>query len=137
VIFIPRSTLSLGPNFSQEVSLAPCHCCTAGHLPAGDSQLLPGSTITSGQFLWLSKSPCSWLPAPMPLLPSPDRFHYGIFLRGHLMLRYGLHRFSIRLSLLCICLLRFLARRPFFPIIPHICYPGVHLPFYGLDCISP
>jgi hypothetical protein len=30
------------------------------------SQLLPGTKITSGQFLWLSTSPRSWLPATMP-----------------------------------------------------------------------
>jgi hypothetical protein len=38
-------------NFPEE--------CTAGHFPAGGSQLLPGSTISSGHFLWLSASPCS------------------------------------------------------------------------------
>jgi hypothetical protein len=37
-------------------------------------------------------SPCSWLPTPMPLLPSLDQFHYGIFLKGHLMFPYGLHQ---------------------------------------------
>jgi hypothetical protein len=35
----------------------------------------------------------------MPLLPSLDRFHYAIFLRGHLMLLYGLHHSWIGLSL--------------------------------------
>jgi hypothetical protein len=47
----------------------------------------------------------------LPLLPSIDRFHYGIFLRDHLMLRYGLQYSSIRLSLLCICLRRSLGGR--------------------------
>jgi hypothetical protein len=37
----------------------PCHCCTVGYLPACGSQLPPGSTISSGQFLWLPVSPCS------------------------------------------------------------------------------
>jgi hypothetical protein len=30
-----------------------------GHLPAGGSQLPPGFTVSSGQFLWLPTSPCS------------------------------------------------------------------------------
>jgi hypothetical protein len=57
--FLPRSTISLGPNFPGDVSLVSCHCCTAGHLPAGGSQPPPRSTISSVQFLWLSASPCS------------------------------------------------------------------------------
>jgi hypothetical protein len=58
-LFRRRQTHCAVHNFSEDVSLAPCHCCTAGHFPAGGSQLLPGSTITSGQFRWLSTSPCS------------------------------------------------------------------------------
>jgi hypothetical protein len=30
----------------------------------------PGSTISSVQFLWLHATPCSYMPAPVPLLPS-------------------------------------------------------------------
>jgi hypothetical protein len=37
-----------GSKFPENVSLALCHCCTMGHLPAGSSQLPPGSTISSG-----------------------------------------------------------------------------------------
>jgi hypothetical protein len=55
-----RSPVSLGPNFVAEVSLEPCYYCTAGHLSAGGSQLPSGPTISSGQFLWLSASPCSY-----------------------------------------------------------------------------
>jgi hypothetical protein len=56
-------------------------CCTTGHLPAGGSQLSPGSTISSGQSLWLSASPCNMMPAPVPLLQCPRRFHYSLFRR--------------------------------------------------------
>jgi hypothetical protein len=56
---LASSTNFLGPDFSQEVPFSSCHSCIAGHLPAGGSQLLPRSTISSGQFLWLSISPCS------------------------------------------------------------------------------
>jgi hypothetical protein len=49
VIFIPAVVNVLrGPQFFSKISLAPCHCSTAGHLPASGSQLLPGSTITWG-----------------------------------------------------------------------------------------
>jgi hypothetical protein len=41
--FLPQSTISLGQDFSKDVYLTPCNYCTAGHLPAGGSQLLPGS----------------------------------------------------------------------------------------------
>jgi hypothetical protein len=78
---LPRSTVSVGPRFPEDVPLAPCHCCTAGRLPAGGSQLLPGSTISSGQLLRLSMSPCSLLPAPMPPFPSSDRYYCGFFPR--------------------------------------------------------
>jgi hypothetical protein len=71
--FTPESSNSPGPNFPEDISLVPCHSCTAGHLPAGGSQLPLGSTISSGQFLLLSTSLCSLLPASMPLLPSFDR----------------------------------------------------------------
>jgi hypothetical protein len=49
--------------------------------------------ISSGQLLRLPTSPCSLLPAPMPLFPSSDRYHHGIFPRDHLMLLGGLHHF--------------------------------------------
>jgi hypothetical protein len=29
----------LGRRFPEDNPFAPCHCCTAGHLPAGGSQL--------------------------------------------------------------------------------------------------
>jgi hypothetical protein len=70
--FLPRSTISVGPRFPEDVPLPPCHCCTAGRLPAGDSQLLPGSTISSGQLLQLSMLPCSLLPAPRLLGAMPQ-----------------------------------------------------------------
>jgi hypothetical protein len=57
--FLLRSTISWGPNFSEDVSLASCQCCTAGHLPTGGIQFFPGSTISSGQFRWLPVAPCS------------------------------------------------------------------------------
>jgi hypothetical protein len=57
-----------------------------GYLPAGGSQLHPGSTNSSGQFLWLLAMLCSLLLAPILLLLSFDRFHYGIFLRDFSLL---------------------------------------------------
>jgi hypothetical protein len=57
--FLLQSTNSLGLDFPDDVSLTPCHCYMTGHLPAGSSQLPLGSTISSGQFLSLSASPCS------------------------------------------------------------------------------
>jgi hypothetical protein len=70
----------LGPFVLEGISPASCHCCATGYLPAGGSQLPPGSTISSGQFLRHFATPCSLLLAPMPPLPSIDRFRYGIFL---------------------------------------------------------
>jgi hypothetical protein len=107
VMFLPRSTICLGPRFPEDVPLAPCHCCMAEHLPAGGSQLL-GSTISSGQFLRLSTSPCRLLLAPMPLFPFFDRFHYGIFIRDLPMFRF---RFQT-------CLRRSLAGYRPFSVIP-------------------
>jgi hypothetical protein len=50
-----------------------------GHLPAGSSQLPPGSSTSSGQFLWLCRPAARcW---SMLLLPSFDQFHYGISLK--------------------------------------------------------
>jgi hypothetical protein len=99
VIFLPRPTISLGQNFPEDFSFVPCHCCILGHLPAGGSQHLLGSTNSSGQFLRLSMSPCSLLPAPMPLLPSFDRFPYSIFLRDLPMFGVAFHFLWISLQI--------------------------------------
>jgi hypothetical protein len=104
---LPRSTISLGPNFPENLPFSLCHCCTTGHLSACGSQLPPGSTISSVQSFWLSVSPCSFMLARVPLLHRSRRFHYCLFLGDLLMLRYCLN-FWIGLSLLCICLRRFL-----------------------------
>jgi hypothetical protein len=39
---LARSTIFLGPNFSEDVSLAPCHSCAADHLLVGDGPSPPG-----------------------------------------------------------------------------------------------
>jgi hypothetical protein len=57
--FLPWYTISLGPNYPEDYSLALCHRCTMVHLAAGVGQLPPGSTISLDQFLWHSASPCS------------------------------------------------------------------------------
>jgi hypothetical protein len=58
--FLPQSTVSMGQNFSEDFSLAPCHCCMTGHLPA-----LHHATVTwqdtfqqaAANFLWDPQSP--------------------------------------------------------------------------------
>jgi hypothetical protein len=37
--FLLQSTISLGRRFPEDDTFAACHCFTAIHLPAGDSQL--------------------------------------------------------------------------------------------------
>jgi hypothetical protein len=54
-----RSTISLVPNFPENISLAPCHCCTTRYFPADGSQLPAGFTVSSGHFLLHSTSLCS------------------------------------------------------------------------------
>jgi hypothetical protein len=78
-IFLLAPILILGPFSLEGISPTSCHCCATGYLPAGGSQLPPGSTKSSGQFLWLLASLCSLFLAPVPLLPSFDWFHYGVF----------------------------------------------------------
>jgi hypothetical protein len=90
----PALTLTLLVGFSS-IFLAPCHCSMTGHLPACSIQLPPGSTISSGQFLWLSASPCSLMPAPVSLLHCSRRYHCGLFSRDLLMLHFGFHVFRI------------------------------------------
>jgi hypothetical protein len=86
--FLPRSTISLGPEIPEDVSSTPCGCCTAGHLPAGGNQLPPGFTISSGQLCCLYAWPCSYTSTPAPLLRS-RRFPCDLFRRDHLTFRSG------------------------------------------------
>jgi hypothetical protein len=72
----PLLSLGPGPLIPDDVPVAPCHSYTKGHPPAGGSQLPPGSTIFWGQFLWFSTSPCSYMPALVPLLHCSRRFHF-------------------------------------------------------------
>jgi hypothetical protein len=57
--FLLQFTVFVSPNFPEDISLAPCYCCTMRLFSAGGSQLPQGSTISLAQFLWLSASPCS------------------------------------------------------------------------------
>jgi hypothetical protein len=95
--FTTGSQISPDPNFPEEVSLAPCHCRTTGHVPAGGSQIASGSLISSGQFLWLPASPCSWISIPVPLIRRSRRFHCDSFLRDLPMGPCSQHYFWIHL----------------------------------------
>jgi hypothetical protein len=117
---LPRSTISLGPNFPEDVSLSPCHCCTTGHLPAGGSQLPPGSTIFSGHFLGLSASPCSCMTAPVPLLHCSRRFHCDLLRRALPMFHCGFHVFRIKLLIVQTRRRRYLAGHCLFSTILHV-----------------
>jgi hypothetical protein len=68
------STIFLGQNFPEDVSLATCYCCTAEHLPAGGSQLPPESTIPSGQFHVSPRRPAARCRPPCSFFRPPTGF---------------------------------------------------------------
>jgi hypothetical protein len=104
-----------------------------GHLSAGGDQFLPGSTMSPGPFLWLTMVLFSKILAPMPLPQSSDMFHRSTFPRDLLVLHFRLHYFWTGLHLSWIGLRRFMAGRPLFSTILHICYQDIHLLFKGTN----
>jgi hypothetical protein len=69
---ISRSTVSLGPNFLDDVSFSPCPFCMAGHLLSGGSRLPPGSQYPR-PFLRLLAAIHGQILDPTPLPQSSNR----------------------------------------------------------------
>lgn len=87
--FLPLSTVSMGPKFSEKFPFSPCHFCTARHLLAGDNQLLPGSTTSPDPFPQFLAALRGQILDHTVLPQSSDRHYCSIFLGDFLTILYG------------------------------------------------